>query len=244
MLDDDDGRPFAPAARPPERASTSNRTMEVLVARLDAETDIRGLLRLLDDRERERASRFVFERDRRRFVVGRARLRQFLASRLDVCPTAVELVYGTHGKPALAQRFAGSNLRFNVSHSGDVAVYAFTRGREIGVDVEAVRALRDADAMAARVFTRREYEVYRALDPRDRPLGFFNGWTRKEAFVKAVGGGLSHALDRVEVSLAVGEPAALLRVDRTDGSACGWRLYSFAPLVGHVGAVVLEQPIP
>jgi 4'-phosphopantetheinyl transferase len=232
------------ACAPVSPAPASNQEMEILVARLDAESDIRELLDLLDDGERARASRFVFERDRRRFAVGRARLRQLLASRLDIAPAEVELVHGAHGKPALSRRFADSGLRFNVSHSGDVVVYAFSRDREIGVDVEAVRALRDGDALAARVFSPREYEAYRALAPVDRPLGFFNGWTRKEAFIKALGEGLSLALDCFDVSLAPGEEATLLRVDRTHGDACGWQLYSFVPLSGYVGAVVLERPKP
>jgi 4'-phosphopantetheinyl transferase len=126
------------------------------------------------------------------------------------------------GKPALSRRFANSDLRFNVSHSEDVAVYAFSRGREIGVDVEAVRELRDADDIAVRFFSRRENEAYLALDPRDRLLGFFNCWTRKEAFIKALGDGLYYPLDCFDVSLAPDEPARILRVENTPGNECAW----------------------
>ncbi|MGZ8849422.1 MAG: 4'-phosphopantetheinyl transferase family protein, partial [Thermoanaerobaculia bacterium] len=100
---------------------------------------------------------------------------------------------------------------------------------------------RDADDIAARSFSRRENEAYQALDPRDRPLGFFNCWTRKEAFIKAVGDGLHHPLDRFDVSLAPGQPAKILRVGNTHGDDCGWRMESFSPAPGFVAAVVTEN---
>ena len=215
---------------------------EIVVFRLDVGAEaVRASAALLSVPERQRASRFVFERDRHRFIVARARLRELLAGRLGVRPDAVELVYGAQGKPALAPCFAGPGLRFNVSHSDDLAVYAFSRGREIGVDVEAVREMRDADDIAARFFSRRENEAYRALDPRDRPQGFFNCWTRKEAFIKAIGDGLYHPLDRFDVSLAPGEPAKILRVEGKPGGDCGWCLDSFSPAPGFVAAVVTES---
>jgi len=217
-------------------------TFQVVSFRLDAEPAAVGeFTQCLSDGERLRASRFVFERDRQRFILGRARLRHLLASRLDVQPDAVELAYGQRGKPALSRQFADSDLRFNVSHSEDVAVYAFSRGREIGIDVEAVRELRDADDIAARFFSRRENEAYLALDPRDRPLGFFHCWTRKEAFIKALGDGLYYPFDLFDVSLAPDEPARILRVENTPGYECAWCMEAFSPAPGFVAAVVIEN---
>jgi 4'-phosphopantetheinyl transferase len=216
--------------------------IDVVVTGLEVEAEaVHASAALLSDAERQRASRFAFDRDRNRFIVARARLRQLLAARLGVGPASVELVYGARGKPALARRFAHSGLRFNVSHSNDVAVYAFAPGREVGIDVEAVRVIRDADDIAARFFSRRENEAYLALDPRDRPLGFFNCWTRKEAFIKALGDGLSHPLDRFDVSLTPGEPAKILRVDSTPGGDCEWTLHSFVPEPGFIGAIVVQK---
>jgi 4'-phosphopantetheinyl transferase len=216
--------------------------IDVVMTRLVAEPEaVRASVALLSDAERRRAGRFPFDRDRRRFIVARARLRTLLAGRLGVQPESVELVYGEHGKPALAPRFADSDLRFNVSHCDDVALYAFSSGREIGIDVEGVHVIRDADDIAARSFSRRENEAYRALVPRDRPLGFFNCWTRKEAFIKALGDGLHHALDRFDVSLAPGQPAKILRVDNRHGDDCGWRMESFSPAPGFVAALVTEN---
>jgi 4'-phosphopantetheinyl transferase len=216
----------------------------VEIASLPLDVDpasVRALTDLLSTDETERASRFVFERDRRRFIVARASLRQLLAARLGVRPQAVEFSYGLRGKPALAPRFSASDLRFNLSHSGSLAVVALADGCELGVDVEEVRALPDATDVAARFFSRRENEAYLALEARDRPQGFFNCWTRKEAFIKALGDGLYHPLDRFDVTLAPGEPAKILRVEDTPGERCGWTLHSFTPGPGFVGAVAVRS---
>jgi len=218
--------------------------MEVMMTRLDVPpAEVRAAAALLTDAERQKAARKIFEHDRRRFIVARARLRQVLGKRLGVRPEAVELEYGEHGKPALAQPFAASGLRFNVSHCDDVAAYAISRGREIGVDVETVREMPDADEIAARFFSRDENEQYQALAPGDRPLGFFNCWTRKEAFIKALGDGLSYPLNRFDVSLAPDAPARILRVETTAADDCGWTLHSFLPAPGVVGAVVVREDL-
>ena len=223
-------------------ASFANDEYEVVVARLDVEPEaVCVLATLLADAERDRAHRFAFDRDRRRFIVARARLRQLLSTRLAVRPESVELIYGKHGKPALAPQFADSGPSFNVSHSEDIAVYAFSMGREIGIDIEAVRTIPDADAIAARFFSPRENEAYLALNLRDRARGFFNCWTRKEAFIKALGDGLAHPLDRFDVSLAPDEPAKILRVADAPGDACGWALHSFSPGPGLIGAIVVRK---
>jgi 4'-phosphopantetheinyl transferase len=216
--------------------------VEITPLPLDVDpASVRALTDLLSTDEMERANRFVFERDRRRFIVGRSGLRQLLAARLGVQPQAIEFTYGPRGKPALGPRFSGSDLRFNLSHSGGLAVVALAAGRELGVDVEEVRALPDATDVAARFFSRRENEAYLGLEARDRPQGFFNCWTRKEAFIKALGDGLYHPLDRFDVTLAPGEPAKILRVEDTPGERCGWTLHSFTPEPGFIGAVALRS---
>ena len=210
----------------PLESSFADRQIEVVLTRLDARPEAAGALaRSLSAAERERAGRFRFERDRRRFIVARARLRELLGARLGVPPAAVELACGNNGKPALAGRCAHARWRFNVSHCDDLAVYAFSRSREVGIDVEAIRPLPAADAIAAQVFSPRESEAYLAAAPRDRPLAFFRCWTRKEAFVKALGVGLSARLDALDVSEGrLGENGA-------------WRLESFSPLPGFIAAL-------
>jgi 4'-phosphopantetheinyl transferase len=197
--------------------------VEVVAARLDpGPQKARALSLRLSEAEQSRAARFRFARERRRFVVARALLRELLAARLGAPPESIEFVYGRTGKPALAGRFARSGWRFNVSHCEELALYAFSRAGEIGIDVEAVRALAEADDIAARVFSRREHEAYRRLAPRERALGFFRCWTRKEALAKALGEGLS-------------------RFDSSCAADAGWRLHSFSPLPGFIAALARRQ---
>ena len=217
---------------------TSCAPVEVVLTRLAAAPEaVRAAAALLSDAERHRARRFAFDRDARRFILARAGLRELLAARLGVRAESIEFEYGAHGKPALSRRFADAELHFNVSHCDDVAAYAFSCGHAIGIDVEAVRVISDADDIAARYFSRRENATYGALNQRDRPLGFFNCWTRKEAFVRALGDGLSIPLDRFDVTLAPGEPAKVLRVDNTPGDDSGWQLESLCPAAGYVAAI-------
>lgn len=209
--------------------------VEIVVAHLFAASEAVGAaVAVLSEDERARADRFAFDRDRRRFIVARARLRHLLAARLDTTPETIRFSYGARGKPSLR----GSEWRFNVSHCGDLAVFAFCRHREVGVDVESVRPLEDADAIAARFFSPRENAEYRSLQPAHRPRGFFNCWTRKEAFIKATGDGLAHPLDAFDVTLTPDAPARILRVGDRPGTACGWSLECFVPAPGYVAAVV------
>lgn len=217
------------------------RAADLVVARLDCSPlAVANALYVLVEEERERAARFLAERERRRFLVARATLRRLLGERLGVSPRAVRLTTGEHGKPALARPFSESGLRFNVSHSEDLAVYGFARGREIGVDVEAVRSIEDAEAIVRRFFSRNECSAFLALDPVDRPLAFFRCWTRKEAFIKAIGEGLSHPLHAFDVSLKPDDPARLLRVGNRSGNESGWTLDAFDPGPGFVGAFVVQ----
>ena len=191
---------------------------EIVVARLDAGADeTRSLESCLSSAERARAAKFKFERDRRRFIVARARLREELAARLGVSARQVEFAYGDNGKP----RLANQALQFSVSHCDDVALFAFSPDAEVGVDIEAIRPVREADAIAVQFFSPLEHAGYAALAPRDRLLGFFRVWTRKEAYVKALGVGFSMALERFDLSVA----------------PRGWRLHSFFPLPGFVASL-------
>ena len=237
------GGRFAPAVAGGD-IFPADESFDVVVTPLDAESEgVRSSAELLSSAERQRGSRFVFDRDRNRFIIARAQLRKLLAVRLGGRPQSVELVYGARGKPALSRHFSYSGLRINVSHSNNIAVYAFAVGREIGIDVEGVRAIDDADSVAARYFSHFEYKAYRALDPKDKPTGFFNCWTRKEAFVNAIGDGLYYPLDRLDVSLAPGELASILRVEDKPGHECGWHLEGFCPAPGYIAAVVTEDVV-
>ena len=165
--------------------------LEVLAVALDAEPHlIRAIGACLSVDECRRVKGLVREQDRRRFVATRGSLRHLLASRLGIPPSDIEFEYGSQGKPHLSRRMPAQTPHFSVSRSEDRAVIALSSSGEIGVDIEAVRPMAEADDIAARCFSNSEYESYRALRPENRLEGFFRRWTRLEAISKALGCGL------------------------------------------------------
>jgi 4'-phosphopantetheinyl transferase len=178
-------------------------------ASLDLPADeIDALCRSLSPDEIVRADRFHFPRDRHRFVAARSTLRSILSRYTGTAPEQVRFDYGPQGKPALA--FPTSDLRFNLSHSEEMALYAITRGRAVGVDVERVRPWPDAGSLVESYFTPRERVAFRALPAESRDDVFFQWWTRKEAYIKALGAGHSHPLDRIDVLDGLDSPDWLL----------------------------------
>ena len=161
--------------------------------------------------EKERAARFHLDRDRNRFVVAHGNLRNILAQYLHQRPSELQIRYGPEGKPALAQDPAGRSLSFNLSHSDDLAVLAFGWDRNIGIDIERIRPDIEYEDIARSHFSAGEVSSLTRLAPRDRVEGFFLAWTRKEAYVKAHGGGLQIPLDSFDVNLSPGEPARFIR---------------------------------
>ncbi len=200
------------------------------------------LRRLLTADEIARAERFHFERHRRRFVVRRGTLRLLAAAYLDGDPAALAFEEGEKGKPFVIQDGTGAaeRLHFNLSDSKDLAVYAFTRGAELGVDVEVLRPMPDAEAIAERFFSLEEREALRRVPEARKALAFFNCWTRKEAYIKAIGEGLSEPLDRFCVTLEPGEPARFLHLGGDPRRAAQWTLLHLEPEAGAVGALALE----
>ena len=196
--------------------------------------------RLLSEDEAVRAQRFYFERDRRRFIVARGTLRTLLGAYLQADPARIKLANGPRGKPAVVHPQEGRALEFNLSHAADLAVYAFAPGRWVGVDVEAHRPLDDLRRLAATVFSPHELAVLDSLPPAQQPSAFYACWTRKEAFIKAIGEGLYFPLDHFDVTLAPGEPARLLRVQGDPAALHRWQMAAFDPGAGFSGAVVFE----
>ena len=189
--------------------------------------------------ERQRAERYIFQKDRTHFVVARGLLRVLLGCYLRQEPLHLRFIYGPHGKPALATDTGGVALRFNVSHSHGLALYAITRGREVGVDVERIRPKVAQEKIAERFFSPREVTVLRALPTPLQATAFFACWTRKEAYIKATGDGLSLPLDQFDVSLAPGEPAVLLRTAWDPQEVACWALQDLAPAPGYRAAVAV-----
>lgn len=205
------------------------------------ETRLRDFLCL---QERDRAGRFHFARDQRRFVIRRAVLRQLLAASLETTPQAVQLEFGPHGKPVVSGQTSASGLRFSCSHSGDWALIALARGSELGVDLEQHRPMIEAEALAKSFFSPAEISELAGLPPTLKLAGFFNAWTRKEAFVKAIGLGLSYPLDRFSVSLAPDKPAVLLAVADEVDALKKWTLNSLDAFPNYSAAIVSECKQP
>lgn len=194
-----------------------------------------GLRGVLSGDEVARAERFVFERHRRRFTVARGALRSLLGGCLGRPPEEVGFEYGERGKP----RLRGGEVEFNLSHSGEMALVGVTVGVAVGVDVEAVRRMEDALKISERFFSAAERAVLAACSGDERDAAFFRCWTRKEAYVKAVGDGIALGLDRFDVSLDEGEGARFLALDGDAGRAAEWVLIHVDPGAGYVGALAL-----
>ena len=205
---------------------------------LDSSAHVEQLISLLSASERERAARYHFERDRNAFVISRATLRMLLGRYLGASPTDVRFTYGAHGKPSLHEAHEAS-LDFNLSHTKDLVLYAFAFASPLGVDVERVRMMKDQDRVAETVFSAVERAAFSRLTGEERIQGFWNGWTRKEAFIKAVGAGFSLSLKTFDVTLALKESPALLDV-RTPGYDADWVLHALYPTSEHVAALVVR----
>ncbi len=184
--------------------------------------------------ERTKAAQFHFDRDRDRYVAARVILRQLISRYERLQPESIEFTYNTYGKPALE----ASTLRFNASHSGGLALLAFARNRNIGVDLECIRPDLASREIASQFFSQDEIAALRALSPETLAPAFFACWTRKEAFIKAHGSGLSLPLHKFSVS--VNAPAQLLRTDFDPDAVRQWTLHDLTVEPGFAAALALE----
>lgn len=192
---------------------------------------------LLSPDEVERARRFRFDQHRRRYVVGRGALRTLLGAYLGREPRDIRFTYGPRGKPGLAD---GGDLDFNLSNSDELALVGFLRGVPIGVDVELVRPMEDLEPIARRFFCESETAKLLALPSTVQTDSFFNCWTRKEAYLKAVGEGLAAPLDSFEVTLAPEEAPRMLALKGDVQAAEPWFYAHFLPQPGYIGALAIE----
>jgi 4'-phosphopantetheinyl transferase len=194
-----------------------------------------ALFALLAPDERERAARFRFEKDRDAFIAGRGWLRTLLGRYLRTDARGIHFILGKHGKPAIH----GVPIHFNLSHSGALAACAVTRDQEVGIDIEWIRPMHDLESIARRFFHPEECRKLLALSEEERASAFFRCWTRKEAYIKALGEGLSAPLESFEVTLAPGEPAAFVQIDGRQAGA-DWRLFDLDPGADYLCAVAIR----
>ncbi len=183
------------------------------------------LAQTLSTDEGGRAERFHFKQDRQRFIVARGLLRTILGNYLGIPAALLEFNYGPHGKPEIKH----TQIRFNLSHSKNLVLYAITSDRELGIDLEFIRPITEAEQIANRCFSKREKAIFQALSPEQKPTGFFHHWTRKEAYLKAVGDGLAASNDDFDRTVAI-------ESDR----AHRWFLRSFVPAANYLATVAVE----
>ena len=232
-----DARPFLEGNGPALQASE----VHVWLVNLDRPVPACGEpLSILSGPERERAARFVFDRDRARFVAARAALRRLLGRYTGIAPERIEFDYGAEGKPRLRGSTAAAPLQFNLSHSAGWALLGITHAGSIGVDIEAHRDVPEAEAIARSNFAPEEIKHFVSLPTSMRVQAFFECWTRKEAYVKAIGGGLSVPLDRFVVSFASSDNTRFVSIDGSHDVANRWTLHDCEIRHGLTAAVALH----
>ncbi len=222
--------------------------VHIWVAHLDLPPHrVHRLAQLLSPDEVRRAERLFFQADRQRFVVARGVLRTILGRYLNLPPAELRFYYGLHGKPALAPEHGDGRLHFSLAHSQGLALYAVAYDRQVGIDVEYMRPHLASRAVAERFFSPTEVERLAALPARMQGEAFFCCWTRKEAYIKARGDGLSLPLDYFEVSLAPGDDPVHLRTPGDPAEAMRWCLRGLDPGPGYAAAArapsAWRQPI-
>jgi 4'-phosphopantetheinyl transferase len=230
-----------PWRAPPETSTIDPNEVHVWRAALDqTPLQIQDFHHRLAADEQDRAARLCFEKDREHFIAARGVLRDILGRYLNRAPESLSFRYGSHGKPALAGDSDEAAIRFNVSHSQGLALYAVTQGREVGIDLEHVRSELAVAEIAERFFSPREIATLRTLPALEQRPAFFRCWTRKEAYIKARGEGLSTPLSEFDVSLAPGEPAELLGTRQDPSEALRWSLQDLDAAPGFAAALAVE----
>lgn len=202
-------------------------------------TNIHSLHQTLSADEQQRAALFHFQKDREHFIVARGLLREILSRYLNQKPNDISFYYNQHGKPAL-HTHGEESLYFNVSHSYGLALYAVASG-PIGVDLERIRTNFPYQEIAGKFFSTKENAMLRSLPHNLQPKAFFTCWTRKEAYIKATGKGLSIPLNQFEVSLLPGEPAVLLSIQGDIEAASHWLLQDLNPSPNYVAALAVQK---
>lgn len=192
----------------------------------------------LDEQEQRQAERFVFDRDRRRYIAAHTAMRVLLGRYLDVSPLDVQFAAGSRGKPRLVD--PPCDLRFNLSHSEERALLAITLGREVGVDIEYVRPVPDMVGVAASVFSQIERVCLEATPIDQQADVFFRVWTRKESFIKALGDGMHFPLTGFDVSIDTSLPQLLLTCTAAPAEIDRWTMQALACDEGYKAAITVE----
>ncbi|MCD6256936.1 4'-phosphopantetheinyl transferase superfamily protein [Candidatus Aerophobetes bacterium] len=192
-------------------------------------------MEMLSEKERIQAERFYFEKDRRSFIMTHAMLRKIVGSYLKIDPHDVKFICGTYGKPSIDGNH--NEICFNMSDSFELAIFAFAQARQVGVDIEYIRPMHDAQDIVLNFFSPGEKMAIDEVEEKQRLEAFFKYWTRKEAYLKAIGKGLMQPMDSFEASLN----RDFIWVRDNPQEVYKWSVRSFNPAPGYVGALVFEK---
>ena len=206
------------------------------------EAEREQLWSVLSAAEQERAQRFVRLQDRQRFAIARGTLRQLLGRYLGSDPGALNFAYGERGKPQLSREGGGLDLRFNLSHSQDLALYAVALGTEVGIDVEKMNPKIDHEGITRRFFSASEQQALFQLPTHQRSRAFFQLWTRKEACIKAMGGSLALGLHQIDVAIALDQAIASIEFCAENGQTWRWWVIDLNPQDSYLGALAIAKP--
>ena len=199
------------------------------------------MIALLSKEERARAERYHQDRDCHRFIMRRGILRKILACYLDLPADQLIFQINKYGKPFLIDRIGDQSFFFNCSHSNGLALYAFSKSYEIGIDVEHIHPISDMDNIVNHSFSLPERLEFNSLRPEFHPHAFFRGWTCKEAFLKAVGKGLNSGLECIQVTLDPRQEARLRSIDLDSIKTTDWSLETFEPMPEYIAALIMES---
>ena len=224
---------------PPKVFTLERDEVHVWRAALDEWESLTDLWQTLTTDEQTRANSFYFPKDRDRFIAARGILRAILSRYVGSEPRDLRFCYNPYGKPALIQAQTENILHFNVSHSNRLALYAIGHNRAVGIDLEYMRSDFPWEQIAESYFSAQENAILRALPAPLKQQAFFNGWTRKEAYLKAVGQGLQIPLNQFDVSLIPGEPAKLLHTHWNCQETSRWSLQELLPAPDYAAALAV-----
>ncbi|MBD3184087.1 4'-phosphopantetheinyl transferase superfamily protein [Candidatus Poribacteria bacterium] len=226
---------------PPSDIKLTDGFIDIWLGKLDQPDEtIQSLMKSLSNSEINRAVKYRLDRDKNRFIVGRGILRDIIGRYLNMEPHVINFQYGKFGKPYLPDSYSDKKIKFNLAHSRGIAIYAFVSEKEIGVDVECVREMPDVDYIADSFFSSPEVSALRSVSEDQKQEAFFNCWTRKEAYIKALGDGLTHSLDQFSVSLIPGEEPKILEIKNSPNPE-KWSLRAFKTEDNYIAAVAVEN---
>jgi 4'-phosphopantetheinyl transferase len=229
--------------RPPVGLELGEDEAHVWRASLDQEAKvIANLAALLSRDEYQRAMRYHRATDRDRFIVGRGVLKRIISTYLALSPGELRFTYNEYGKPAVSEDQNDRAINFNLSHSGELALYAITKRRGVGIDIEYIREDFATLEIAEHFFSKDEVRSLKAAPIDQRTKAFFNCWSRKESYIKAIGMGVSFPLDGFTVSLAPNEAPALLNVGSDESEPSRWRMHELKAGEGYAASIIVENP--